>query len=113
MSTSPPPILRCPACGTATDREGPCPACQAAGRSEPFDALDFVARRLEEWYNAGQLTDRQLRRIGEMYAARRQGVTERAGAGKAAGLDNLPSGDRCWSCKEPLGGATDYCRDCG
>ena len=115
MLTAPPPIPACPVCGTASANNELCPHCKSSGDwTEQVQAVDFVVRRLQEWHQAGRLTDRQLHSLTEGYARDRQIMVESSQAGRPfARHPSMPPDDICWSCKAPFDGKPAYCRDCG
>ncbi len=96
MSTAPPPI-------------------QAGDdRTEQIEALDFVLRRLEDWFKAGRLTDRQWQSVAQMYGRERQALAapDQTGTPVEPSI-NLPRRNRCWSCKEDVPGTPSHCEACG
>jgi hypothetical protein len=102
MSTAP-ATSSCPVCEQplpAGAREG-CPSCHAPPATlELLDALDFVARRFEQWHRDGQLNAQRHQSIAGFYGLLRREIAEatRAGAPLPGEL-RLPPPQQCWSCQ--------------
>jgi hypothetical protein len=115
MSTASPPQATCPACGTPVEQDGTCSRCRTVDdRGEQVEAIDYVVRRLEDWYKGGRLSERQWKELSEAYARERQALAAAVQAGgPVASSVNLPPRDRCWSCKEPVAAGASHCDACG
>lgn len=111
----PPPLPICTQCQTVLDPNGTCPRCRAPEDwNDQAEAIDFVLRRLREWQQAGQLTDRQLQSLSDEYARRRQACEASSAAHEFFEPDaTFARRDECWSCREYLYTSAPYCPSCG
>jgi hypothetical protein len=101
MSTAP-PATACPVCQEplAPGAREDCPSCRTpAAALELLDALDFVARRFDQWHQEGQVNPRQHQAIADEYAGLRREIGEaaRTGATLPGHVELLPP-QQCWSC---------------
>src|SRR5258705_352279 len=104
MTTSAPTAQACSVCQTTLDPNGTCPRCRAPEDwADQSEAVDFVLRRLKDWQQGGQLTDRQLQALIEHYDKRKETMTKASAAKQLFASDpTFSRRDECWSCKEYL-----------
>ena len=115
MSTAPPPLSTCSVCQTTLDPNGTCPRCRAPEDwNDQIGAVDFVLRRLQDWNKSGQLTDRQLQSLTDLFEQRKKAMQDAASAKQPFKReDTFPAADECWSCKEYLYTNSSHCNQCG
>jgi hypothetical protein len=103
MATASPTSSACPVCDQPLppDARAGCPSCRTpAATLELVDALDFAARRFEQWHQGGQLNAPQHQAIAESYLALRQELARAARAGETLPGDlQLSPATQCWSCR--------------
>jgi hypothetical protein len=115
MRSSPPPLQSCSVCQATLDPNGTCPRCRAPGDwTDQIEAVDFVLRRLGEWHQKGQLTDRQQQAFAGIYEKRMQTMSAASSAKQTFQPEaTFSRRDECWSCKEYLYTNSSHCQSCG
>jgi hypothetical protein len=115
MNATPPPLPTCSVCQWILDPNGTCPRCRAPEDwNDQIEANDFIVRRLNDWRQAGQLTDRQLQTLADIYARRREAMLAAGNARQPFHADaTFSRRDECWSCKQYLAKKSSHCHDCG
>lgn len=114
MNTSPPPLPSCSTCQTTLDPNGTCPRCRAPEDwNDQIEAIDFVLRRLRDWQQNGQLTDRQLNAFTDLYEKRKQEMQSAVNARLFQPAPGFPPRDECWSCAQYLYKSSSHCQECG
>lgn len=115
MNAAPPPLPTCSACQSALDPNGSCPRCRAPEDwADQIEAIDFVVRRLRDWQQNGELSDRQLQSLTEHYDKRRQEMQTASAARECFRPEpTFAARDHCWSCDTYLYTNSSHCSECG
>src|SRR5687767_1113119 len=112
---SPASASTCPVCHTSLDANGTCPRCRAPEDwNDQIEAVDFILRRFRDWFQDGQLSEKQLNALLAHYEKRKADMqAARDGTQPFVNDPAFPARDYCWSCEHYLYKSSSHCHECG